>query len=119
MLTILYSLLMHSCSTCTTFASAMSCHNLSCFQYSAHCGSLVSPPDGPIVTLNGTSFRSIATYTCSDEPEVDCTTTRVCLEDRAWSGVEPVCGGELHSESDDRPKLLTYHQEIVINNTLI
>ena len=43
------------------------------------------------VSWNGLSPGSVATYTCDDGHVLEGNSTRVCMDDRQWSGEPPIC----------------------------
>lgn len=65
------------------------------------CGDLENPENG-VVSLTGTTFTSVATYSCNfgfffvggDE-------VRTCQSNGTWSGTQPTCLGE-----NNRDKML-------------
>ena len=56
------------------------------------CGDLSDIPFGS-VSLTGTTFGSVATYTCQLGYSVVGSLTRLCGANGEWSGQEPVCEG--------------------------
>ena len=55
------------------------------------CGVLLGPPDGVVNLSNGTTFGSMATYSCNSGYRLDGNTTRICLSSGEWSDNEPIC----------------------------
>ena len=62
-------------------------HALLCI---ANCGPLQHPINGQ-VTLSGTVFESIANYSCNLLYSIIGDTSRECLANGTWSGIEPHC----------------------------
>ena len=56
------------------------------------CGTLNDPSNGQ-VTLNGTTFWSVATYTCDPGFNIVGDMKRICQANGTWSGNEPTCEG--------------------------
>ena len=54
------------------------------------CGPLDPPMDGS-VTLTGTVFGSVATYSCNDGFRLEGEETRECQANSLWSGRAPTC----------------------------
>lgn len=55
------------------------------------CGILIAPKNGDIDFSLGTSYGSVATYSCVPPFQLDGSPTRVCLNNGQWSGVAPSC----------------------------
>ena len=64
----------------------------------AECDILHDPTNGNVTTSMGTSFESLATYTCNDGYVLSHTGKRVCLSSGEWSDAAPTClsVGELY-----------------------
>ena len=58
------------------------------------CGSLTSPVNGNI-SLSGTTFESVADYTCQAGYLLVGSESRLCQANRTWSGDSPICEGQL------------------------
>ena len=58
------------------------------------CGELDDPDNGQ-VSLDETTFESIATYTCDPGFILTGNTVRICQENGNWSDSEPTCDGHL------------------------
>ena len=57
------------------------------------CGPLANPNNGA-VSLSGTTFMNIATYSCSaGHSLVNGDEIRECQSDETWSGTQPLCQG--------------------------
>jgi hypothetical protein len=54
------------------------------------CGNLGDPRNGR-VDLTGTTFDSVATYSCIRDYTLEGPRTRRCQADGTWSGREPTC----------------------------
>jgi hypothetical protein len=54
------------------------------------CGPLL-PPENGRVTLNTTTFLSVASYSCNEQHVLVGTTVRICLITAQWSGSIPEC----------------------------
>lgn len=54
------------------------------------CPALTNPANG-VVSFAGTTFRSVATYTCNDGYVISGNEQRTCLETGEWSGQIPTC----------------------------
>ena len=54
----------------------------------------LSRPENGIVTLNGVTFGSLATYVCNTGFVLDGNVQRMCLATGEWSGSDPSCIGE-------------------------
>ena len=61
------------------------------FNFPADCGDLHDPEHGMVHTPDGTKLHSIATYTCDNGYILTPASSRVCLSDCKWSGVQPTC----------------------------
>ena len=57
----------------------------------ADCGPLNDPDNGQVDTSSGTTFESIATYTCDTGYLLVGSPSRVCGPDSVWSSSEPYC----------------------------
>ena len=58
------------------------------------CGSLADPANGDVSLSSGTTFNSVATYSCSDGYNlVDGDMMRTCLASGSWSGTPSNCTG--------------------------
>ena len=53
--------------------------------------------------LYGRMTGSVATYSCHDGYLLAGDSTRVCLDDGSWSGIDSTCTGEPFSYSEFRP----------------
>ena len=58
------------------------------------CGSLPNPLNG-VVNLIGTVEGNSATYTCEEGFSPDGPVVRMCGSGGMWSGMPPMCEGEL------------------------
>ncbi len=67
------------------------------------CGPLSSPDNGAVDLSNGTTFGSIAVYSCNEEFVRLGSDIRICQADENWSGDPPTCGKWILS--DNKPKL--------------
>ena len=54
------------------------------------CGPLESPEDG-MVSVNTTTFQSVAKYSCNDGYSLIGESARTCLNSSNWSHSEPYC----------------------------
>lgn len=59
------------------------------------CGSLEDPKDGT-VSLTGTTFISVATYSCDSDYVLMGDEARTCLETGLWSGSTPTCSKSMY-----------------------
>ena len=66
------------------------------------CGDLLDPLDGD-VDLDGTVEGSVAIYTCFEGFVPNGPVIRTCGSDGMWSGVAPLCEGELERDSSRLP----------------
>ena len=57
------------------------------------CGTLGDPANGE-VSLSGTIFNSVATYSCNTGYNLTGHGIRACLHTGFWSGSEPTCAGK-------------------------
>jgi len=57
------------------------------------CGDLSAPSNGQI-SINATTFGSMATYSCDLGYTLDGNTSRTCQSNGQWSGSQPSCNGE-------------------------
>ena len=55
------------------------------------CGSLSDPANGFVTTLKGTTFESLATYTCNEGFVLSSTASGTCLSSGHWSFTAPTC----------------------------
>ena len=55
------------------------------------CGSLVNPIHGQVDTFSGTSFTSVATYTCNAGYNLIGSGSRDCTANGVWSQDAPIC----------------------------
>lgn len=55
------------------------------------CGILVPPLFGQVVTTDGSTFGSVATYICDEGHTLDGSSTRTCLTGAEWTGEAPLC----------------------------
>ena len=55
------------------------------------CGVLSRPAGGAVDLSSGTTFGSIATYSCNTGYRIDGNITRICLSTGEWSDSEPIC----------------------------
>ena len=60
------------------------------------CGSLMDPSNGHVSTSSGTTFGSIATYTCDTGYTLSGINERTCGADGNWTSFEPVCSSECY-----------------------
>ena len=60
------------------------------------CGSLDSPSNGN-VSLSGTTFQSVAQYSCDMGYLLVGMESRQCQANRTWSGESPVCEGKVQA----------------------
>ena len=58
------------------------------------CGILEDPVNGLVDLSNGTTFNSVAVYSCMSIFILNGTSTRVCLADGSWSEEPPTCEGK-------------------------
>ena len=54
------------------------------------CGGLSNPENGAI-TMSGTTYNSVATYSCNDGYNLVGDITRTCQANATWSGRDPSC----------------------------
>ena len=59
------------------------------------CGSLLNPVSGAVSLSSGTTFGSIATYTCNEGFMLNVSTPRTCGSDGRWSPAAPGCFGRM------------------------
>ena len=52
-------------------------------------------PENGLVTINGRTFGSIATYQCDEGFILVGSETRTCQQDGEWSDSQPTCEGQL------------------------
>lgn len=64
------------------------CHRIGCL--GNRCAVLTDPANG-IVKFGSTSVGSTAAYACDKGYILEGSAVRVCQQDGAWSGQEPVC----------------------------
>ena len=57
-----------------------------------NCGELALD-DGSVVYSSGTTYNSVATYSCDEGYELVGDTTRQCGADGQWTGAKPQCTG--------------------------
>jgi len=57
------------------------------------CGGLSSPSNGQI-SVTGTTFGSMATYSCDPGYTLDGNTSRTCQSNGQWSSSQLSCNGE-------------------------
>ena len=55
------------------------------------CEFLSNPPNGGVIHDGGTDIGAIAKYACINNFLLVGSTTRTCMENGNWSGVEPTC----------------------------
>ena len=55
------------------------------------CGGLTNPENGA-VSLSGTTYNSVATYSCDSGYVLMGDDMRTCLDTGSWSGSAPTCG---------------------------
>ena len=55
------------------------------------CGSLSDPANGFVTTHGGTTFESLATYTCNEGFVLSSTGAGTCLSSGRWSFMAPTC----------------------------
>ena len=55
------------------------------------CGDLTDPDNGA-VSLSGTTYNSVATYSCDSGYVLMGDDMRTCLDTGVWSGSAPTCG---------------------------
>ena len=60
----------------------------------ADCGFLMDPENG-VVTINGRTFGSTATYQCDEGFNLVGNETRICQENGEWSDSQPTCESQL------------------------
>ena len=72
----------------------------------ADCGPLNDPDNGQVDTPSGTTFRSIATYTCDTGFRLFGSLSRTCRADGLWTSTDPFCEGA-HLLYDKITKLLS------------
>ena len=60
----------------------------------ADCGFLMNPGNG-VVTINGRTFGSTATYQCNEGFNLIGDMQRMCQNNGEWSGNEPICESQL------------------------
>ena len=73
------------------FASDHNDHSL--FPLAVDCGPLNNPTNG-LVTLSGTTFNKVATYSCNSAYTLNGAQMRTCQASGVWSNAEPICDGE-------------------------
>ncbi|XP_053408488.1 sushi, von Willebrand factor type A, EGF and pentraxin domain-containing protein 1-like [Mercenaria mercenaria] len=56
-----------------------------------HCSKPTSPTNGNVSPVNGTTYRSIANYTCNEGFTLNGTSITTCESDKTWSGPLPTC----------------------------
>ena len=57
------------------------------------CGSPVSPANGAIKQLTGTTYGFTVSYSCNSGYSLEGATTRVCQDSGQWSEEVPMCRG--------------------------
>ena len=55
-------------------------------------GGGLTDPDNGAVSLSGTTYNSVATYSCDSDYVLMGDNTRRCLDTGLWSGSTPTCG---------------------------
>ena len=55
------------------------------------CGPLTSPLAGLVSHTNGTTFGSMATYSCNNGYNLIGNVSRTCGAEGEWTGSEPMC----------------------------
>ena len=66
-----------------------------CFKcFVVDCGKLNDPANGGVTTIGGTTFESLASYSCNDGYILSYPVGRTCLSTCQWSGEEPRCEPE-------------------------
>ena len=55
------------------------------------CGSLSDPANGSVTILGGTTFESVATFSCDEGFVLSSTATGTCLSSGRWSFMAPTC----------------------------
>ena len=58
------------------------------------CGLLEAPDNGTVDLSAGTTFGSVAVYSCNDIFELVGSSTRTCLGTGLWSDEPPICDRE-------------------------
>lgn len=67
-------------------------HGSSVLHAAVDCGILVAPLFGSVVTTRGSTFRSVATYSCDVGHVLAGIANRMCQESAEWTGFEaPLC----------------------------
>ena len=55
------------------------------------CDKLTSPENGVLRYSNGTTYQSVATFSCNPGYKISTNLTRTCKADKTWSNVIPSC----------------------------
>lgn len=55
------------------------------------CGALVDPADGSVVYTSGTTYQSVATFSCVTGYTLIGDATRTCQADQLWGNSDPTC----------------------------
>ena len=61
------------------------------YLYTTECGSLTSPANGNITYSSGTTYLSVASFSCNPGYTKSSTATRTCMADTHWSNANPNC----------------------------
>ena len=55
------------------------------------CGNLTTPADGSIAYSSGTTYQSVATFSCNTGYTLDGDAKRTCQANSLWSNSDPSC----------------------------
>ena len=55
------------------------------------CGPLVHPRNGRVNTDSGTTYNSVATYSCNEGYYLNGSASRTCMANMEWSPLAPTC----------------------------
>ena len=61
------------------------------YVYTTECGSLTGPANGNITYSSGTTYLSVASFSCNPGYTISSTATRTCMADTHWSNANPNC----------------------------
>ena len=61
------------------------------YMYTTDCGTLTSPENGNITYSSGTTYMSVASFSCNPGYTKASTVTRTCMADKNWSNATPNC----------------------------
>ena len=61
------------------------------YLYITECSSLTSPANGNITYSSGTTYLSVASFSCNPGYTKSSTATRTCMADTHWSNANPNC----------------------------